>query len=93
VTAATSNRAVLLYRDTCPKCRVLSRLAVLLSFNTIERIPLGSPRAAQITGLPSELRRKLTLICRNGRSATGWHVVPTALRCTVQTWFTRNVPR
>ena len=34
---------LLLYAESCPKCRFLSRCVVLLSFNTIHRVPLERP--------------------------------------------------
>jgi hypothetical protein len=42
------NQATLLYRVTCKKCRILSRLVVVLSLGYIRRIPNNSPEAQRL---------------------------------------------
>jgi predicted DCC family thiol-disulfide oxidoreductase YuxK len=42
------NQATLLYRATCKKCRILSRLVVVLSLGYIRRIPNNSPEAQSL---------------------------------------------
>lgn len=59
---AAKSRPKLLYRGRCRKCRMLSRLAVVLSLGLIVRVPLESPEAEALLrscGLP---RNKLLLI-------------------------------
>jgi hypothetical protein len=83
-----SIRPVLVYRSTCARCRLLSRLAVLFSLNRIERVPSSSERAAAITEhFPGE-RGKLLLLTPEGR-ATGREVFVQAVRCSVRSWFVR----
>jgi hypothetical protein len=38
-----AEKPLLLYAGSCPKCAFLSRLVVLLSLNTIHRVPLERP--------------------------------------------------
>jgi hypothetical protein len=90
VTTPRSPRAVLLYRATCPKCRVLSQLAVLLSLGRINRIPLDSARAAALTERDPALARKLTFIAP-GRTTTGWRVVPAVVWWMASGRFVRDV--
>jgi hypothetical protein len=45
---APYRRARLFYDDTCPPCRKLSRLAVVLALGTVRRVPLGSAEAARL---------------------------------------------
>jgi hypothetical protein len=71
-------RPVILYRDTCGKCRLLSRLAVAASLGRLSRLPLSSPRAAAILHSVPAARGKLVLL--DGDSlVTGWRVIPAAL--------------
>ena len=81
--------SLLLYRDTCPKCRLLSRLAVLLAMGGIDRVPLSSPRARLLTAGDPQRRGQLTLVGRSGR-ATGWGVLPAAFVATVEHLLTRR---
>jgi hypothetical protein len=86
LTAASANRPLLLYRDTCPKCRFLSKLLVRLSLNRIERVPIASARAAEVVRLYPGCHQKLTLMDK-GRFAIGWRVVPKAASCLLRSWF------
>ena len=70
--------AVLLYRDTCGKCRLLSRLAVAASLGRLARLPLSSPGAAALLRRAPMARGKLVLI-DGERLVTGWRVIPAAL--------------
>jgi hypothetical protein len=67
--------AVLLYRSTCGKCRVLSRFIVCLSLGWVQRVALLSPGALAMVdayGLP---RAKLALI-GYGKAFTAWRTIP-----------------
>jgi hypothetical protein len=70
--------AVLLYRDTCGRCRLLSRLAVAASLGRLARWPLASPRAEAILRRVPAARGKLVLV-DGERLVTGWRVIPAAL--------------
>jgi len=85
-------RPVLVYRDTCQKCRFLSRLAVVASLHAIARIPLRSVEAEDLMRRHPGTSGKLSLFYK-GDSATGWNVVPFAMKCVVQYWMTRWWPR
>jgi hypothetical protein len=44
----TGNRPALLYRATCPKCRLLSGMIVALSCGWVRRVPVVAPEAMQL---------------------------------------------
>jgi hypothetical protein len=50
------------YQETCPPCRVLSRLAVLLALGAIRRVPLGSDEAAALHEEHPEWRGQLLML-------------------------------
>lgn len=50
------------YRETCPPCRLLSRLAVLFSLGAIRRVPLGSGEAAALHVEHPEWRGQLLML-------------------------------
>jgi hypothetical protein len=81
-----SGRPLLLYRGTCWKCRLLSRLVVLLSLNAIERSPLESARAARATASYPEARGKLLLMTPYG-PIVGGRVIPGVMWCVLRTGF------
>jgi len=79
--------SVLLYRGSCARCRVLSRLAVLLTLGTLRRVPLDSDEADRLRQLYPVTRGKLALI--DGRRVVhGARVVVEAPR-----WMLRGVAR
>jgi hypothetical protein len=53
---------LLLYRDSCAKCRFLSRLAVAVSLGAIERVPASSAVAGAITQQVPAAQGKLVLL-------------------------------
>jgi len=61
------DRAVLLYRSTCPRCRFLSALVVLLSGRAIRRVPNHTEEAAALYARHQRGAGKLALF--NGRRA------------------------
>jgi hypothetical protein len=85
-----TERALLVYRDTCPKCRFLSRLAVLLSFASVERVPINSARAEELMRAYPRGKGKLAVIHRDG-FATGWKTVPALLRHVPRALFYSHV--
>jgi hypothetical protein len=44
----TGERPALLYRSTCPKCRLLSGMIVALSCGWVRRVPVDAPEALQL---------------------------------------------
>ncbi len=58
----TASRSTLLYRATCPHCRLLARIAVLLSLGTIARRPLDSREAQDLYARHPDSRGRLALV-------------------------------
>jgi hypothetical protein len=56
--------AVLVYRSTCPKCRWLSKIALIITFNQLRRIPLSSDEAQQIYAAFPGTKNKLAVFYR-----------------------------
>ncbi len=71
--------AVLLYRASCRRCRLLSRLSVALSFGALRRVPLDSEEAQRLYESYPATRGKLALI-EGARCRTGARVIPAGLR-------------
>lgn len=65
----------LFYRATCPRCRVLSRVALVLALGRIRRVPLDSPEADVLVREGRLPRGKLAFVGRGG-TGLGWGVVP-----------------
>jgi len=65
----------LFYRATCPRCRWLSRVALVLALGRIRRVPLGSPEAEALVREGRLPRGKLAFVGRGG-TGLGWGVVP-----------------
>ncbi len=59
------DRPVLLYRQTCWKCRLLSRVALGLSLGGVKLIPLESKLADDLYDRVPESRGKAVLIYRD----------------------------
>ena len=71
---ATLTMVLLLYRKSCRKCRVLSRLAVALSLGTVKRLSHNSPEALSLLADKVTVPTKITAV-RQGRTYTGvWRV-------------------
>jgi len=73
---------VVIYRRSCPKCRILSAMTVLASFGTIRRAVLGSDEAERLTGGVEGVQGKLIFITRGQMAyerkaliAVGLHLV------------------
>lgn len=82
------DRPVLLYRGACPKCRVLSRLAVLASLGSIRREPIGSARAEALNDAYPGTHGQLTLFIDDA-ATTGWRVIPRAAGHVLAVWRDR----
>lgn len=82
------SRPLLLYRGTCGKCRLISRLLVALSLATIRRAPIRSEEAERVLRAHPERKGKLALI-RGAEIVTGWPVVPAVLGCVIGSWIPR----
>ncbi len=67
-------RAILLYRATCAKCRVISLALVWLSLGAVRRVPLSSPVARELCDEHRLQRGKFALIT-DQRTFEGWHAV------------------
>lgn len=55
-------RAKLYYKDTCPPCRFLSNLVVILSAGTIKRVPISGNEAKEMYRLYPEHEGQLALL-------------------------------
>ena len=69
---------VLLYRETCGKCRCLSLAVVVLSLGRIRRLPIASREARSIYETHNVEPGKLMLVLHR-RTLTGWRVLPGTL--------------
>jgi predicted DCC family thiol-disulfide oxidoreductase YuxK len=54
--------SILLYRTTCPYCRLLARVALLASLGTIELQALDSRQAQELYARHPETRGRLALV-------------------------------
>lgn len=55
-------RVRVFYDETCPPCRTLSRLVVVLSLGAMARVPLGSEEAARLHRRHPEWTGQLLLL-------------------------------
>lgn len=69
---------ILLYRDTCARCRLLSRLAITASLGALVRVPLSSPLGTRVLQDVPAARGNLVLL-RDRRMVVGWRVIPVVL--------------
>lgn len=83
-----AHHAVLLYRQTCPRCRFLSRTAVVLSGRGIRRVPNDTPEAAELYERHGEAVGKLALLHR-GRLHTGRRVFAVGALAIADAWLAR----
>lgn len=84
----SSRRLVLLYRGTCPRCRFLSRAAVVLSGNGIRRIPNDTAEAETLYLRHGEAQGKLALL-RGSRLYVGQRVFAETGRAILWSWVAR----
>jgi hypothetical protein len=70
---------LLVYRETCGKCRALSAIAVLASLGGIKRRPLSSACSARLLRGGQMVRGGLMLFDERQR-ISGRHVLPAVLR-------------
>lgn len=75
--------AILLYRASCRKCRLLSRLAEITSCGTIHRVAMDAAAAEQLYERRPETRGKLALFAGE-RVWSGIGVVPAGLILAVR---------
>jgi predicted DCC family thiol-disulfide oxidoreductase YuxK len=57
-------RAILLYRASCPKCRLISKAIVVLSCGRIRRVPLDSATARALYDRFGEPQARIALFYR-----------------------------
>ncbi len=69
----TGVRPALLYRATCPKCRLLSAMIVSLSCGWVRRVPVDSPEAVRLYARFGQPPDRLALLYRDG-FRTGWTI-------------------
>ncbi len=74
--------AILLYRSTCAKCRVISLAVVCLSVGLVRRVPLSSPEAGRLYEEHGVRPGKLALV-GGERMFTGWYALPGVLALLV----------
>lgn len=78
-----SDRPLLLYRHTCGKCRLLSRLAVAATQGSIARASIASPLGCEILRQTPAARDKLLLL-DGDELVIGWRVIRSVLRHSAQ---------
>jgi hypothetical protein len=86
-----SERPILLYRGSCPKCRLLSRLAVIAALGVLRRIPIGSDEADRLYRRHPGTEGQLALF-HGDLMATGPRVIPLALLLFIRIWAGRLTP-
>ena len=81
-----SNVARLFYKNTCPPCRWMSKLAVILSLGTIRRVPIQGTEAATFYKNYPAHEGQLVLI--QGHHITfGRKVFAGVPKCIVTAWW------
>lgn|GEM_PF-1463513 len=80
--------AVLLYRASCRRCRLLSGLSVVLSFGALRRVPLEGAEAQRLYECYPATRGKLALIERE-RCWSGARVPSAAAGVAIRCWVGR----
>lgn len=73
---------VLLYRDTCRKCRRLSRIVTMASLGVVRRLPIDSPRGESLLAERGLGRSRPALVSHEG-VAVGWRCLPAGMRLGV----------
>lgn len=73
------NQAVLLYRSSCTKCRILSRLVTILSLGCVLRIPNGSPDALFLLNT-YQLDASKAMLIESGNVYRGFGLVVAVLK-------------
>jgi hypothetical protein len=58
----SQHEPALFYKESCPPCRIMSRLAVILALGLIRRIPLDSREAAELYALYPGHEGQLVLV-------------------------------
>lgn len=61
-----THKSILLYRDTCIKCRILSYLVLLMSIGTVKRIPIDSEVARKLLKA-HQLSASKAILVENGK--------------------------
>jgi hypothetical protein len=81
----TTIRPALFFKETCPPCQWMSKLAVALSLGTIRRVPLGSDEARDLYARYPEHDGQLVLIERH-HTTFGRLVFAAVPRVIITTW-------
>jgi hypothetical protein len=68
-----------LYRATCPRCRLLSALTVLVTCGWARRLPTADPRAARLMDERGLRATKASLVGADW-SAQGWAIIPALVK-------------
>jgi hypothetical protein len=82
-----AERPLLLYAGSCPKCRFLSRCVVLLSFNTIRRVPLERPEWEKFYFVDYPQARGYPVLFIKGRPVFGAYVFLAVPLMIIKTWI------
>lgn len=67
------DRPILLYRDTCTRCRLSSLAVLLLACGRLRRVPVDSPEALGLYARFDEPAGRLAVIYR-GRFRRSWSI-------------------
>lgn len=86
--SAVRERPVLLYRGTCPRCRVLSRAVVVASGLAVRRIANDTPEAAAVYARHGVTAGKLALVHR-GRMCVDRRVFAAVWWVIAACWLAR----
>lgn len=85
MSSSPREKPLLIYRDTCAKCRLLSLIAVVLLLGRIKRLANSSNTAAALYRQHGAVRAKLAMYYRH-RLVTGPPVVYLLTRFGFQLW-------
>lgn len=95
--AETSARPLLLYRATCPKCRLLSALVVAVSLGWVLRVPAQSSYAARLYARFGQSPGGLALIYGGayhaGRTMPLWTLLAFAENLALARWLRERAGR
>lgn len=85
---ASGRQPILLFRGTCPRCRLLSRAVVVASGRGIRRLANDTPEAAGVYARHGVAAGKLALVHR-GRIHVGRRVFAAAVWAIAASWLAR----
>ncbi len=81
------NRIVLYYQGYCPKCKILSKMVVLMSFNFIKRIPLEVDDSIKLFFEDYPKAKGYPILFLGSKPVYNYWVFPAVPFAIVLSWF------